>query len=128
MATATTEQKILKFAKQQAKSAKDWHDLHNAIFGIGGKVSQHFSTKSERLAFSKTAEYQQIVDLIKEVSDNSKASELAEAVERSSGKLNIRLPQAIHAANALEAEREGVSLNQLIVSKLSVSLQELVAN
>lgn len=36
-----------------------------------------------------------------------------------SGKLNLRLPQSLHARLAREAEREGVSLNQLIVAKLA---------
>ncbi len=36
-----------------------------------------------------------------------------------SGNLRLRLPVSLHGRLALEAEREGVSLNQWIVSKLS---------
>jgi predicted HicB family RNase H-like nuclease len=36
-----------------------------------------------------------------------------------SGKLNVRLPTSIHGRLAREAEREGVSLNQWIVTKLA---------
>jgi predicted HicB family RNase H-like nuclease len=34
-----------------------------------------------------------------------------------------RLPKSLHAALANEAEIEGVSLNQLVVSKLALHLQ-----
>lgn len=44
-----------------------------------------------------------------------------------SGKLLIRLPKSLHASLAREAEAEGVSMNQLMVAKLSVSLGRLVA-
>ena len=38
---------------------------------------------------------------------------------RHSGNLRLRLPVSLHGRLALEAEREGVSLNQWIVSKLA---------
>lgn len=37
-----------------------------------------------------------------------------------SGQLRVRLPRSLHARLAEEAEEEGVSLNTLIVSKLSL--------
>ncbi len=43
-----------------------------------------------------------------------------------SGQTRLRLPKSLHRALALEAERECVSLNTLIVSKLSESLRESV--
>jgi hypothetical protein len=45
---------------------------------------------------------------------------------RKSGKFVLRLPHSLHAALAREAEDEGVSLNQLAVSKLSIPLSKLV--
>ena len=36
-----------------------------------------------------------------------------------SGKLNVRLPAELHAELATEAERQGVSLNTLIVALLA---------
>ena len=41
------------------------------------------------------------------------------AQRRSSGQLRLRLPMLLHGRLAQEAEREGVSLNQWIVSKLA---------
>lgn len=39
-----------------------------------------------------------------------------------SGKFNVRVPKSLHAALASEAEAEGVSLNQLVVTKLAKHL------
>lgn len=36
-----------------------------------------------------------------------------------SGKLNVRMPKSLHRHLVMEAKREGVSLNQLILYKLS---------
>ena len=36
-----------------------------------------------------------------------------------SGKLNVRMPVGLHSQLAVEAERQGVSLNTLIVSLLA---------
>ena len=38
-----------------------------------------------------------------------------------SGKLNVRLPKYLHRQLAIEAEKEGVSLNQLISTKLAAT-------
>ncbi|HMS08577.1 MAG TPA: toxin-antitoxin system HicB family antitoxin [Pyrinomonadaceae bacterium] len=38
-----------------------------------------------------------------------------------SGKLNLRMPQQLHRRLSLEAEREGISLNQWINAKLAGS-------
>jgi len=46
----------------------------------------------------------------------------------SSGKFVVRLPRSLHAALIAEAEREGVSLNQLCVAKLAVQLQTEVSS
>lgn len=40
---------------------------------------------------------------------------------RYSGKLNVRLPKYLHRQLAIEAAEEGVSLNQLISTKLAVT-------
>jgi predicted RNase H-like HicB family nuclease len=42
------------------------------------------------------------------------------AAEKYSGKFLVRLPKTLHARLALEAEKEGVSLNQYALYKLSV--------
>ncbi|PSR20645.1 MAG: toxin-antitoxin system HicB family antitoxin [Sulfobacillus acidophilus] len=41
-----------------------------------------------------------------------------------SGKLNVRLPKSLHRALAIRAEEEGVSLNHLIVYKLTQTVED----
>jgi predicted HicB family RNase H-like nuclease len=41
------------------------------------------------------------------------------SAEQYSGKFNVRLPKSLHQRLAIEAEKEGVSLNQYVVYKLA---------
>jgi hypothetical protein len=47
-------------------------------------------------------------------------------IPEKSGRVLIRLPKSIHKALEVEAHKEGVSVNQLAVSKLSLPLRERV--
>jgi predicted HicB family RNase H-like nuclease len=42
------------------------------------------------------------------------------------GAISVRLPRSVHAALLAEAEAEGVSLNQLCLSKLVAQLRAVV--
>lgn len=42
------------------------------------------------------------------------------SVENYSGKFNVRLPKSLHQRLVIEANREGVSLNQLVLYKLAM--------
>src|SRR5882762_9793336 len=55
---------VLKFAQERAQHASDWIDLHNALFGLGGKATELFATESERTAFCRMKEYKQILALM----------------------------------------------------------------
>lgn len=117
----------LEYARKVAKTSASWIDLHNAMFGIGGKCTELFPDQSARTAFTKTAEYTEITQLVHDLAQqDDRQSDVADHASRASGKLNIRLPRSIHAALVVEAEAEGVSLNQLIVAKLSVQLRAVV--
>jgi len=120
----TNAQKMLQFARKRAETASDWMELHNAIYGIGGKLGELFPDKSSRVQFSATSEFaavNELVDALCKKKDSVPA--IAGAAEKASGTFVVRLPKSIHAACVLEAEQEGVSLNQLCLAKLSTSLQ-----
>lgn len=53
------------------------------------------------------------------------AKELPQA-DQASGKILVRVPKTLHAALLSEADQEGTSLNQLLVSKLSLQLRAAV--
>jgi predicted HicB family RNase H-like nuclease len=48
-------------------------------------------------------------------------------LETASGNLHVRLPRSLRAALRAEAEAENISLNQLLVAKLSVQLSCVTA-
>lgn len=115
----TRAQKLLTFAKRKSKSAKDWTELHNTVYGVGGKLVELFPTQKERLAFSRTDQCRGVNDLIDELRARDKSPKAA----RQNGTIIVRLPASIHTALATEAEAEGTSLNQLCLAKLSVQLR-----
>lgn len=118
----TRAKEALSFARQQAKQAATWIELSNSIFGIGGKCGELFPTASERAQFVKTTEYKAIAELMAGLPGPQSES----AKEMPSGQLRVRMPRSIHATLIAEAQAEGVSLNQLILAKLSLQLRAIV--
>ena len=53
-------QQALEFVRQVAPKCDTATDLHNAFWGIGGRLGQLFTTREEREEFMRTPEYAQI--------------------------------------------------------------------
>ena len=121
----TKAQQLLSFARERARLSHDWVDLHNALFGIGGKAGELFTTESERTAFSQTSECKQIFALLDQL-PTPPAREFGELLATANGAISVRLPRSVHAALLAEAKAEGVSLNQLCLSKLLLQLRSVV--
>lgn len=119
----TPSAQLLAFAKERAKTAGNWMELHNAIFGIGAKFAELFPTVSARTLFVESEAHREIQQMMLALGKNGEHSA---ALEEAGGKFLLRLPKSIHAALILEAEQEGVSLNQLILSKVCLQLNALV--
>jgi len=125
----TKADQALAAAQRLAKTADDWVDLHNQLFGIGGEITRLFPTEQGRTAFTKSGQADQVYALFDELRDKKgdpPKGEFSQKLSRANGAMSIRLPRAVHAALLLEAEAEGVSLNQLCLSKLAVQLRALV--
>jgi hypothetical protein len=121
----TRAREVLAFAEQQAGQKADWLELSNALFGPGGKATVAFPTERERTAFCKTEEYKRLLALM----DRLPAPPVKEVVElaaSANGAISVRLPRSVHAALLAEAKAEGVSLNQLCLSKLVAQLRAVV--
>jgi hypothetical protein len=116
---------VLAFAEQRAQEAVDWMELSNALFAPDGKATQTFPTPAERTAFCKTAEYKQILDLLNRL-PTPPVKEIIDLTASANGAISVRLPRSVHAALLAEAQAEGVSLNQLCVSKLVAQLRTVV--
>jgi hypothetical protein len=120
------EQQLLAYARQVADQGADWIELHNAVFGIGGKFSRLFATRPERTRFLKSPEYKEIARMIAKLQGGNDDTPFEEILTNVNGRLLVRVPRSIHAALLAEAAAEGISLNQLCLAKLSVQLQTAV--
>lgn len=122
----TKAQTILDSARDEAAKVQTWADLSNFLFDPeDGLISKAYPVGPERTAFMKSAEYKAIRQLIDEVRDRTGFIE--GATPKKSGKFVVRMPRSLHAALEAEAEREGVSLNQLVVAKLSLQMSHLLS-
>jgi predicted HicB family RNase H-like nuclease len=111
-------------AEEAAHSVETWADLSNALFDpVNGLVTRAYPTWEAREAFVKTEEYQKIRKLLH---GTIETFGLVEGATPKSGRFVVRLPRSLHAALEREAEREGVSLNQLVVAKLAAQLRSVV--
>ncbi len=117
---------MLESAKRLSETTETWADLSNALFDpVDGLLAKAFSTREERAAFVQSEEYKQIRKLIGDAI--ARTGRVEGATPTKSGRFVVRLPRSLHAALEREAEREGVSLNQLVVVKLAVQLSSLSA-
>lgn len=114
----------LERAKEALKkpTVSTWEDAHNVLFShAGGALCGLFPTEAERRAFSASAEWQEINRLI----DQFPRSGPVKAEDTVSGRILVRVPKSVHAELLSEALREGCSLNQLCVAKLSRPLSSV---
>jgi predicted HicB family RNase H-like nuclease len=120
----------LAYTEQLADTGQyNWVEANNALFGPGGYVTTLFPTREDRIAFSQTEEYKAIAKLL-ETLPKPQVKPGASAVRSPddvNGMVLLRVPKSLHAALFAEAEAEGISLNQLCLSKLLVQLRALVA-
>jgi hypothetical protein len=118
------------YAEQLAATGQyNWVEANNALFGPGGHITTLFPTREDRLAFSQTDAYKAIAKLL-ETLPKPPVKPGASAVRSPddvNGTVLLRVPKSLHAALFAEAEAEGISLNQLCLSKLLVQLRALVA-
>lgn len=120
------ENDILKSAEDVAATASTWADLSNALFDpIDGLITKAYPSRDERAAFLGTEEYKKIRGLISTAMDRTGL--VNGATPKKSGKFVVRLPKSLHAALEQEASDEGVSLNQLVVTKLAVQMSKLAS-
>lgn len=117
---------LLQKVKLWAQEGGTWVDLHNKIYGVGGLAGDLFPTEKDRLEFSRTDTFREIQAIMDSMMDAEKP--VAAKMPSANGKILVRIPRSLHAALLLEAEAEGVSLNQLVLAKLACQLQNAVAS
>jgi hypothetical protein len=123
--TVAKARQVLAFAEQRATEVADWLELHFALFGVNGKATELFPNEDERSAFLRSPQYKRILALM-DTLPRPPDKEVREFVSSANGAISVRLPRSVHAALLAEAKAEGVSLNQLCLSKLVAQLRAVV--
>jgi len=115
---------ILEKARGLERSCRTWADFSNSLFDpLEGLVARTFPHSEDRAKFRKTSAYEELHVLVER---KMKATGLVGgATPKKSGRFVVRLPRSLHAALEREAEAENTSLNQLVVAKLAVQLDNL---
>lgn len=114
---------VLLEARKLASRVESWADFSNALFDPdAGIVAKVFPSAKERRAFLKSPEYREADRLLAGLMQRFGVPD--GATPKKSGKFVIRLPKTLHFALEREAAQEGVSLNQLVVAKLAISLSQ----
>ena len=124
MAIESKANQVLGQAKALAAKAGSWMDFSAQIFHQrSGLIAKTFPTEIERQAFFDSEQYKEIHALLVQLMKRFGLAAVATPKEKS-GRVLIRLPKTLHQCLEIEARREGVSLNQLAVSKLSLPLRD----
>jgi predicted HicB family RNase H-like nuclease len=115
---------VLKQAKALAPRVETWADFSVQLFDPHiGLVAKAFPEEIQRQAFYDSTQYEEInailLDLMKKYGEANGATP-----QQKSGKFVVRVPKTIHQSLEIEAKREGVSLNLLAVTKLSLPLRD----
>jgi hypothetical protein len=114
--------RVLEHARQLAGDVRSWADFSAALFDQRiGYVAKAFPTEIERQMFLESDQSKQIDALL--ISLMGKLGVVGGSRLTKSGKFVVRVPKSVHYTLEIEAKREGVSLNQLAVAKLTLPLQ-----
>lgn len=122
------------FARRVAEEETSWADWHNRVYGIDGEFGKLFPSEVERRSFFESSYQSQIEEISASLRNGVSIQEYTMPVTTTSasGKFVVRIPTSLHEALSAEARREGVSLNQLVLTKLALNLraatQKLVNN
>src|SRR2546423_625156 len=116
-AKSTKAHEALAIAHEAAAVTKDSQEFWNALFGIGGRLTEMFATRPAREQFAKTLEHAEIMAMLERL--QAQEEDEPEPAPDAKGRFVLRLPKSMHAALTAEAKAEGVSLNQLCVAKLA---------
>jgi hypothetical protein len=118
----------LRYTRQLREKGLNWVEVSNALFGPGGKLTELCPTEAERTALARTSEFRQILQMIEEARDDDgdPVGAVGNWMSTASGTTTLRIPKSLHAALLAEAEAEGISLNQLCLTKLAVQLRAAV--
>lgn len=109
--------------RREAQAMVDRHapvgEYSARIFGPDGLLRKLWKTKSDRTVLVSSPFYRELRALMDSL-EQVQRTDFEADVERASGRLTIVVPKSLHAALRIEAQREGISLSELIRLKLGL--------
>src|SRR6266481_4228502 len=116
---------VVEQAKSLLPGVRNWADFSAQIFGQkDGVIPTTFPEEAERQLFYDTEQYKAVCAMRKSLIEKFRVNKGGNPEK--SGRVLLRLPKSVHKALEIEAAKEGVSVNQLAVSKLSLPLRERI--
>jgi len=120
----TNSAELFSQARDAAAQLKNWADVSNVLFDQeNGLLARAYPDVEDRKAFMQSEDYKAIRQIVSDALDRSGV--IQGSAPEKSGKFVVRVPKSLHGALEQEANREGVSLNQLVVTKLAIKLGQV---
>src|SRR6266852_4783422 len=116
---------LLTYAREKSRACRYSNELFNAIFSPSGQATVVFPKESDRAAFFRTKEYREIRKLADSL-PRPPVEYVGDLLANGKLTVTLHLPKSLHQSLLAEAAAEGVSLDQLCLSKLVAQLRELV--
>jgi hypothetical protein len=124
MSVQKKAENVLNKARQLANEVPTWADFSLELFDQhSGIVARTFDDEMERQAFYDSPQYLEINQILAGLMKKVGMANGATPTREKSGRFNVRIPKTLHRSLEVEAKREGVSLNQLALCKLSLPLR-----
>lgn len=108
-------QEACRVASNVFRKSPDWVTFFREVLGVEGVVHRMFPRDEDRIAFERSAEYQEIQQMVAKLRERSKHQ--TEGNEPTKV-ITVRLPKSLHESLRAEAHQKQTSMNQLCISKL----------
>ena len=109
------KQTAQRIAAEMFQQTPDWITFFREVLGVDGLVRKLFATPEELAAFEKTAEYEEIQQMLARLRERTGAMDNGKEPTRV---ITVRLPKSLHESLRAEAHDRKTSMNQLCISKL----------
>jgi len=108
-------QEVFGVAQGLFRRTSDWVTFFREILGVNGVARRTFSTTEEYALFEKTAEYEEILQMIAKLRQRRSVRGDTEEPTRV---ITVRMPKSLHELLRAEAYDRQTSMNKLCISKL----------
>ena len=114
------KQAAQRIAAEMFQQQPDWIVFFREVLGVDGLVRKLFPNPDDLGAFEKTAEYEEIQQMLAKLRERNGALDNGKEPTRV---ITVRLPKSLHESLRAEAHDRKTSMNQLCISKLLLVME-----